>query len=43
MLDVKANKGITVNLEFDNDRKPIDIFDIHGNIETLRTREIKDL
>ena len=36
LLDVGANKGITLDLVRDNDGKPVDILDIHGSIETPR-------
>ena len=43
LLDVGANKGITLDLVRDNDGKPVDILDIHGSIETHRTIKLEEL
>jgi phosphoribulokinase len=36
LLEVLANKGITLDFVRHNDGKPVDILDIHGSIETPR-------
>ncbi|MBC8220729.1 MAG: phosphoribulokinase [Proteobacteria bacterium] len=43
LLDVGANKGITLDLVRDNDGKPVDILDIHGSIETPRASKLEEL
>ena len=43
LLDVGANKGITLDLVRDNDGKPVDILDIHGSIETHRASKLEEL
>jgi len=43
LLDVGANKEISLDLARDKDAKPVDILDIHGSIETQRASKIEEL
>ena len=43
LLDVGANSGISLDLARDKDGKPVDILDIHGNIETHRASKLEEL
>ena len=43
LLNVGANKGITLDWVRDNDGKLVDILDIHGSIETPRASKLEEL
>jgi len=43
LLDVGENTGISLDLVRDKDGKPVDILDIHGNIETHRASKLEEL